>query len=80
MNFEPEGSVYARIKHLNHCPFRYVFKIQNDCGSEKTGTIRVFLCPRYNERKEKLTFAELRTQMIELDRFQQKCNFPYLHN
>lgn len=69
LNFQPDGDIYARIKHLQHDDFQYVLDIQNDTASQKTGTVRIFLSQKNNVRDRELTFEEIRMLMIEVDRF-----------
>lgn len=73
LNFRPQGSVFARVKHLQHSKFRYVFDVQNNSGTMKTGTVRIFLSHKLGSLGDKLTFPELRSLMMELDRFEVIC-------
>lgn len=72
LDFQPEGDVYARIRHLLCESFEYNIEIQND-GPEQTGTVRLFLSQKCNVCDRQLTFEELRMLMIELDKFEVKC-------
>lgn len=69
LDFQPEGDVYASIKHLQCESFEYDLDIQNG-GAERNGTIRLFLSQKCNVRDRELTFEELRMLMIELDKFE----------
>lgn len=75
LNFQPDGNVFARVKHLQHDDFQYVLNIQNDNSSAVTGTVRIFLSQKNNTRDRELTFEELRMMWIELDRFQVQRGF-----
>ena len=69
LNFQPDGNVYARIKHLRHDDFEYVLDIENSSSVPQTGTVRIFLSQKNNIRDRELTLEEMRMLMIELDRF-----------
>lgn len=69
LNFQPDVDIYARIKHLQHEEFQYVFDIENSSASQQSGTVRIFLAQKNNVRDRELTFEEIRMLMIELDRF-----------
>lgn len=38
-------------------------------GGKKTGTVRIYLLPKYDERHNELNFLEQRELAIELDKF-----------
>lgn len=69
LDFSPKGAVYARLTHLQHHPFSYKIKVQNEAMVAKKGTFRIFLAPKCDERDRILTFEEQRHLMIEMDRF-----------
>lgn len=71
LSLQPVGDVYVRFQHLDHYAFRYLITIENTSNAAKTGTVRIFMCPKYGPRNRVLTFDEMRTGMFELDRFQQ---------
>lgn len=59
----------CRFTHLQHTPFEYTIKVNNDKSTQVRGTMRIFLAPKFNENGEEFKFAELRLLMIEMDRF-----------
>ncbi|KAK7790083.1 hypothetical protein R5R35_013004 [Gryllus longicercus] len=69
LDFAPRGSVFVRITHLQHSPFSYRIQVQNS-GAARTGTVRIFMAPRFDERGTPLTFREQRLFFIEMDKFQ----------
>lgn len=70
LNFQPDGNIYARITNIQHQDFKYVFDIQNDGSNVQNGTIRIFLAQKADTRDRTLTFEEIRSLMMELDRFE----------
>ncbi|XP_017475986.1 PREDICTED: phenoloxidase 2-like [Rhagoletis zephyria] len=69
LDFGPGGSVYALFRHLQHSPFEYLIEVNNETGTVKRGTCRIFLCPITDERGTPLTLNEQRQLSIELDKF-----------
>nr|XP_014102748.1 phenoloxidase 2 [Bactrocera oleae] len=69
LDFGPSGSVYALFTHLQHSPFEYLIEVNNESGTPKRGTCRIFLCPMTDERGTSLTLNEQRQLAIELDKF-----------
>lgn len=59
----------VRFTHLQHTPFVYTIKVNNDKNTQVRGTMRIFLAPKFDEKGEEFKFAELRLAMIEMDRF-----------
>lgn len=75
MDFLPRGNIYARFNHLQHIPFVYTIKVQNDRKTSARGTMRIFLAPKFDEKGIEFKFSELRLLMIEMDRFEVQCEF-----
>lgn len=73
LDFTKQGSIFVRIKHLQHVPFSYKLKVINNSQVPKLGTVRIFLAPKHNELQQVLTFTELRLLMTEMDRFVFQC-------
>ncbi|XP_031783456.1 phenoloxidase 1 [Nasonia vitripennis] len=69
LDFTPRGSVLARLQHLNHDEFSYSFVVNNTNNQEVTGTVRVFIAPKYDETGRALSFNDQRLLMIEMDKF-----------
>nr|XP_022907905.1 phenoloxidase 2 [Onthophagus taurus] len=69
MDFQPRGSVFARFTHLQHQPFTYNITVNNSSGANRMGTCRIFLGPKFDERKNPWLFRDQRLMFIELDRF-----------
>lgn len=61
-------------KKLQHAPFDYTINVRNTNSSERTATVRIFLCPVNDERGAQLSFEDQRKLMIEMDAF------PYTFN
>lgn len=72
LNFSPVGNSFITITHLDHKQFWYNIQVSNNTGIEQTGTFRIFLAPRDDERNEKFVFSIQRRFFIELDRFIEK--------
>lgn len=70
MDFTPRGSVFARITRLAHNPFSYRIKVENNSNERRTGTVRIFLAPKFDERGQPMQFRDQRLLFIELDKFQ----------
>ncbi|KAF8785135.1 hemocyanin C chain-like [Argiope bruennichi] len=69
LNFGRKGAVKIRYHHLDHEPFSYEIKVQNNTTKINHGTIRIFLAPIHDELGNVIKIDELRRLMIELDRF-----------
>ncbi|XP_039950679.1 phenoloxidase 2-like [Bactrocera neohumeralis] len=69
MDFVPRGNVFARFTHLQHTPFTYTINVNNDSGAQRFGTVRIFLGPKTDERRQGMLFKDQRLLMIELDKF-----------
>ncbi|XP_015524598.1 phenoloxidase 1 [Neodiprion lecontei] len=69
LDFTPRGAILSRFTHLNHAPFRYRIAVNNNQGSARMGTVRIFMAPDKDERGLPFTFREQRLLMIELDKF-----------
>uniref|UniRef100_A0A481MQJ8 Phenoloxidase n=1 Tax=Nipponaphis monzeni TaxID=196483 RepID=A0A481MQJ8_9HEMI len=68
LDFAPRGSVLARFTHLQHIPFTYKIAVENS-GSQRNGTVRIFLGPKFDEAGLPLLFREQRKLFVELDKF-----------
>ncbi|XP_060806548.1 phenoloxidase subunit 2 [Amyelois transitella] len=68
LDFSNRGPVYARFTHLNHRPFRYVINVNNSGNARRT-TVRIFICPKFDERNLAWTLSDQRKMFIEMDRF-----------
>ncbi|XP_011202561.2 phenoloxidase 2 [Bactrocera dorsalis] len=69
MDFVPRGNVFARFTHLQHTPFTYTINVNNDSGAQRFGTVRIFLGPKRDERRQGMLFKDQRLLMVELDKF-----------
>lgn len=69
IDFTPRGNVFARFTHLQHAPFTYRIMIDNSSGQARSGTVRIFLAPKTDERGLPWLFNDQRTMFIELDKF-----------
>ncbi|WP_140329853.1 hypothetical protein, partial [Vibrio parahaemolyticus] len=52
-----------------HQEFSYNIDITNNNGNKVLGTIRIFLCPRYDNNGVLFSFEEGRWHCIEMDKF-----------
>lgn len=78
LDFQPDGDIFARIRHLQHDDFQYVLDVQNDNSTTINGTVRIFMSQKNNTRDRELTFEELRMLWIELDRFEVQRTIKFL--
>lgn len=78
MDFLPRGNTYARFNHIQHTPFKYAIKVNNEKATQMRGTVRIFLAPRFDEQGKEFKFSEQRLLMIEMDRFEVNCNFALI--
>ncbi|KAG8035032.1 hypothetical protein G9C98_005455 [Cotesia typhae] len=69
LDFTPRGSVLARFTHLNHASFIYRIQVNNRSNSPQTGTCRIFIGPKFDERKLPFSFRIQKDLMIEMDKF-----------
>lgn len=69
MDFQPRGSVFARFTHMQHQPFQYTIKVNNQNDGQKMGTCRIFLGPKTDERGNPWLFRDQKHLFIELDKF-----------
>lgn len=69
IDFTPRGNVFARFTHLQHTEFTYKIQVENSTNSDKTGTVRIFLAPKFDERGVNMLFRDQRLLFIELDKF-----------
>ncbi|XP_072934536.1 phenoloxidase 1-like [Epargyreus clarus] len=68
LDFSNRGPVYVRFTHLNHRPFSYEIKV-NNTGSARRATVRIFIAPKFDERRLPWIFSDHRKMFIEMDRF-----------
>ncbi|KAK8752085.1 hypothetical protein OTU49_011984, partial [Cherax quadricarinatus] len=61
--------IHAIVPRLNHQEFSYNIDITNNNGNKVLGTIRIFLCPRYDNNGVLFSFEEGRWHCIEMDKF-----------
>ncbi|KFM79856.1 Hemocyanin A chain, partial [Stegodyphus mimosarum] len=69
MNFGSPGSVRARYHHLDHESFSYIISCVNNSNTDKHGTVRIFLAPKYDELGNIIPLDEQRRLYIEMDKF-----------
>ncbi|KAJ9581270.1 hypothetical protein L9F63_023542 [Diploptera punctata] len=69
IDFTPRGNVFARFTHLQHTEFTYRIQVENNTNSDKIGTVRIFLAPKFDERGVNMVFRDQRLLFIELDKF-----------
>lgn len=62
-----------RFTHLQHSPFTYTIRAQNDRATAARGTMRIFLSTKFDESDNEWKFGEQRLLMIEMDRFTVHC-------
>ncbi|KAG8238332.1 hypothetical protein J437_LFUL019370 [Ladona fulva] len=70
LDFTPRGSVFARVTQLDHTPFSFKIQVENNSGSQRIGTVRIFMAPKFDERGLPMLFRDQRLLFIELDKFQ----------
>ncbi|XP_039479910.1 phenoloxidase 2 [Drosophila santomea] len=70
LDFGPsaDGNIFASFTHLQNAPFTYTFNVTN-AGARRTGTCRIFICPKVDERNQPLSLEEQRLMAIEMDKF-----------
>ncbi|EDX07589.1 phenoloxidase 2 [Drosophila simulans] len=70
LDFGPsaDGNIFASFTHLQNAPFTYTFNVTNN-GARRTGTCRIFICPKVDERNQALNLEEQRLLAIEMDKF-----------
>lgn len=69
LDFSPRGNVFVRITHLQHNPFTYNITVNNSAGAQRLGMVRIFMAPKFNERRQEFPYNEKRRFMIEVERF-----------
>ncbi len=50
------------------------FQVENK-GAARTGTVRIFYAPKYDERGEQYLFKDQKGLFVELDRFTFNCKY-----
>lgn len=75
LDFTPRGSTMVRVQHLNHDNFSYSISVNNMLNREVTGTVRIFIAPKYDENGRNLSFNDQRKLMIEMDKFTVKRKY-----
>ncbi|XP_047538254.1 phenoloxidase subunit 2-like [Vanessa atalanta] len=68
LDFSERGPVYVRFTHLNHRSFKYVIDV-NNTGDARRATVRIFMSPKFDERKLPWKLSDQRKMFIEMDRF-----------
>lgn len=70
LDFGPveDENITATFRHLQNAPFTYTFNVTN-AGARRTGTCRIFICPKVDERNQPLRLEEQRLMAIEMDKF-----------
>ncbi|EDW61649.1 phenoloxidase 2 [Drosophila virilis] len=70
LDFGPveDENITASFRHLQNAPFTYTFNVTNS-GAKRTGTCRIFICPKTDERNQPLRLEEQRLMAIEMDKF-----------
>nr|BAA08272.1 pro-phenol oxidase A1 [Drosophila melanogaster] len=70
LDFGPttDRNIFASFTHLQNAPFTYTFNVTNN-GARRTGTCRIFICPKVDERNQALNLEEQRLLAIEMDKF-----------
>uniref|UniRef100_A0A6P7FUF2 Phenoloxidase 1-like n=1 Tax=Diabrotica virgifera virgifera TaxID=50390 RepID=A0A6P7FUF2_DIAVI len=69
LDFQPRGAVLVRFTHLQHRPFTYKVTVNNDTNRPTVGTCRIFMAPRFDERRNPWLFRTQKNMFIELDKF-----------
>ncbi|KAH8266304.1 hypothetical protein KR038_011975 [Drosophila bunnanda] len=70
LDFGPsaDGNIFASFTHLQNAPYTYTFNVTNN-GAKRTGTCRIFICPKVDERNQPLRLEDQRLLAIEMDKF-----------
>ncbi|XP_017124982.1 phenoloxidase 2 [Drosophila elegans] len=70
LDFGPsaDGNILASFTHLQNAPFTYTFNVTNS-GAKRTGTCRIFICPKVDERNQPLRLEDQRLLAVEMDKF-----------
>lgn len=74
LDFSSATNVLASFSHLQNAPFTYTFNVTNN-GAKRTGTCRIFLCPKVDERNMALRLEDQRQMAIEMDKFTVDCEY-----
>ncbi|CAG9854814.1 unnamed protein product [Phyllotreta striolata] len=74
MDFQPRGSVLVQFTHLQHRPFNYSIIVNNATNAVTTGTCRIFMAPKFDERGNPWLFLHQKNMFIELDKFTVRLN------
>lgn len=69
LDFAPRGPLYIRFTHLQHENFSYSINVLNARKNTVSGTIRIFLLPKFDDKMVPINFEEQRQLGIELDKF-----------
>lgn len=74
LDFGPvkDDEIAASFRHLQNAPWTYTFNVTNS-GAKRTGTCRIFICPKTDERNQPLRLEEQRLMAIEMDKFTVEC-------
>ena len=63
----------AVVKRINHKPFAFNLKINNNNGADAEASVRIYMCPRYDNNGVAFGTNEGRHHCFELDKFWTKC-------
>ncbi|XP_072377116.1 phenoloxidase 1-like [Diabrotica undecimpunctata] len=69
LDFVQKGAVPVEFTHLQHKPFIYIITVNNDTNGPTTGTCRIFMAPKCDERHSSWLFKHQKNMFIELDKF-----------
>lgn len=78
LDFQNGGDVFIRFTHLQHTDFTYEISVNNNSGSNKEGTCRIFIAPKFDERGNPWLFQNQKNMFIELDKFKVNRKFEQL--
>ncbi|XP_076290226.1 phenoloxidase 1-like [Lasioglossum baleicum] len=69
LDWLPPEPVRVKFTHLNHANFTYTITVNNTTTRSKKGTVRIFIAPMEDERRQPFSFAKQKGLMIEMDKF-----------
>ncbi|XP_058055846.1 phenoloxidase 8-like [Anopheles bellator] len=69
LDFVPQGNLFVTFTHIQHAPFTYRIQATNRGNTLKKGTVRLFLGPTVDHRRQAMPFSAQRRHMVELDKF-----------
>lgn len=74
LDYQPHGEMLLRFTHLQHRPYNFSIQVNNTSGVTRTGMVRIFMAPRFDERGQEMLFITQRQLMIEMDKFVAQLN------